>query len=101
MENIDGKILELFRQLDARTQSAFLNVFEIMNAGLNGQTACPAARTEKGRELLRLFRESGSPSASLQASMMEVIAEYLDGEGGNRGNGPFEIMEVKSWIREK
>lgn len=80
MENIDGKILELFRGLRPEQQAAFLHVTNIMIAGVNGQAACPAARTEKGRELLWLFRESGSPPASLQASMMEVVAEYLDGD---------------------
>ena len=86
MESKDERILELFRRLSPEQQAAFLHVTNIMIAGVNGQTACPAARTEKGRELLRLVRETGSPFAALQLSM-EVIAESLDRKGGPGNDG--------------
>lgn len=86
MESKDERILELFRRLSPEQQTAFLNASSILAAGVNGQTACPAARTEKGRELLRLVRETGSPFAALQLSM-ELIAESLDRKGGPGDDG--------------
>lgn len=86
MESRGERILELFRGLSPEQQEAFLSVFSILEAGVNGQTACPAARTEKERELLRLVREPGSLPAAVQLAM-EVIAEYLDREGGPGNDG--------------
>lgn len=83
---MDERILELFRGLSPEQQAAFLNVFSILEAGANGQTECPAARTEKGRELLRLVREPGSLPAAVQLAM-EVFGEFLDQKGGPGNDG--------------
>lgn len=85
MKPIDGQLLQLFRRLEPRQKLASLIVTEIVVAGMNGQTKCPAARTERERELLRLVREPGGLPAALPVAL-EVVAAYTS-SGGGGGNG--------------